>query len=179
MYSWKNCLIQKKSVTIKQKFSLRLDPFWEVRKNKTSKKFRHDYSIPLPPWLLDNAKYILFRTSQNGSRLNKPRGDKILLKNFFTKWFSCAKQFSSHCCITIYVFIISLWSTQTWKFWIQSKKLFAINNGWILAKLIDSIDSFVLLMGWNCDWWVIFYDLNHISANLIKRSNYKHYCSNK
>ena len=38
-----------------------------VRKNQTSKEFRrHDDSIPY----LDNAKFILFRTTQNGSRLS-------------------------------------------------------------------------------------------------------------
>ena len=37
-----------------------------VRKNQTSKEFRRgDDSI----LYLDNAKYILFRTTQNGSRL--------------------------------------------------------------------------------------------------------------
>jgi len=46
---------------------LRRDPFWLVRKNQTSKEFgRHDDSIPY----LDNAKLILFRTTQNGSRLS-------------------------------------------------------------------------------------------------------------
>ena len=44
-----------------------------VRKNQTSKEFRrHDDSIPY----LDNAKLILFRTTQNGSRLREQFVDK-------------------------------------------------------------------------------------------------------
>ena len=50
-----------------QRLGLRRDPFWVVRKNQTSKEFRrHDDSIPY----LDNVKFILFWTTQNGSRLS-------------------------------------------------------------------------------------------------------------
>ena len=64
--------ILRENPPTKPRFPLRWDPFWVVRKNQTSKEFRrHDDSIPY----LDNAKLILFWTTQNGSRLS------------FTKWF--------------------------------------------------------------------------------------------